>query len=78
MLIEKARSWHYKWGVATIQLVRGDDGGTDSPVRLWDNEPMMWDCIPKDPAYAGVAEKRYHGMVQEEERCWKSWKKKEA
>mgnify|MGYP001576168190 FL=1 len=70
--IEKAESWQYSWGVATVQLIRGE---TDSPCRLWDGEPTDWWNLPKHPAYAGMAEKIYERMKRNEQRCWESHNK---
>ena len=71
--IEVAQSWTYKWGIATVQLIRGDEA--DSPCRLWNGQPQDWWSIPKDVAYRGMAEEVYERMVKEEERCHSSWQK---
>ena len=65
-MIERAVSFVTPYGRSTIQLIRGE---TDSPTRLWEDIPQSWWSIPKHSAYAGMAERIYEKMVQEEEHC---------
>ena len=65
--VERAESWQYGYGVATVQLIRGE---TDSPCRLWNGEPTEWWNLPKCPAYAGDAERIYKRFLLAEQRCW--------
>jgi len=74
--IEIAQSWKYKWGIATVQLIRGAE--VDSPCRLWDGQPQCWTTIPKHIAYRGMAEEIYKNMVKDEEHCHSSWEKTDA
>ena len=65
-LVERAESWQYSHGVATIQLVRGE---TDSPCRLWDGQPTFWWNL-QHPVYPGEAERIYERLRRAEQRCW--------
>ena len=71
--VETAQSWKYKWGIATVQLIRGDD--VDSPCRLWNGQPQYWWTIPRHTAYKDMAEKVYNNMVTDEEYCHSSWER---
>ena len=70
-LVERAESWQYSHGMATVQLIRGE---TDSPCRLWDGQPTDWWNIPKHPAWVGEAERIYERCRLDEQRCWGTWK----
>lgn len=62
-IIERAETFDYGHGKATIQLVRGE---TDSPTRLWNGVPQCWWNIPKGEAFVGMAERIYESMLKEE------------
>jgi len=72
-IVREARTWCYNFGAVTIQRCEGEE--IVSAVRWLPGGPQMWWNIPKHPAYAGMVERVYARMVEDEDRCHSSHNK---
>ena len=69
-IVERASTFDYGHGKATIQLVRANKPNeVDAVIRLWNGEPQSYWNVSTGSAYVGFCERAYAADIMEEARC---------